>query len=148
MSLIKHILRQVKAYFPMLILSLTLFIGELHTFWETPNPEPPKQNWIWKKPTPMTLQWNIKQASSQLNYILYFIAFYLYGKTPKRKLNVTAVKAFIFFMIVDAIMYFWNYKTYYYGATYMWVIGCGVIVHFWNGKYAERLWNIVKQFGR
>lgn len=85
----------------------------------------------------MTVQWNIKCAADQLNYILYFVAFLLYGKYHNNVNKSTAV-TFICFMVLDAAMHFLNYKTFYYWVVYF------LLAPIWSIVYYKLL-NIDKQ---
>lgn len=105
----------MRKYISSILLSLTLFIGEIHTFWEKSFPK--EQNWIIAKYVPMTVQWNIKYASMQLVVILYFLAFVLY---VKNKVNRTTVLAFLILSILDTALYFYNFKTQSFGSVYLW----------------------------
>lgn len=98
----------MKKYATTLILASTLAIGEIHTFWEK-APER-LENWIITRYEPMTIQWNVKMALDELNVILYFIAAWLFGKFPNNVNRVTII-IFIALAIVDAGLYFWNFKT-------------------------------------
>lgn len=97
------------------ILLLTIALGEVHTFWE--RRDPVYENWILFRYVPMTVQWNVKIAIDQLNYILYFIAAFYYGRYPNR-INKITIKTFIWFMVIDMGMHFYNYKTFDYGYVY------------------------------
>lgn len=97
------------------ILLLTIVLGEVHTFWERQEPE--VENWIIARYVPMTIQWNVKIAIDQLNYILYFVAAFYYGRYPNR-FNKITIKTFIWFMAIDMGMHFYNYKTFNYGYVY------------------------------
>lgn len=120
--------QSLRMYATTYVLLLTIYLGEVHTFWEKQNP-PVIQNWIWRKPTPMSIQWNVKQAVDQLNYILVFVAALLYRKN---KVNRTTLKAFIFYCSVDTLMYFYNYKTFDYGYVYLGVGTIWILMYFWK----------------
>lgn len=122
----------MKRYLPTILLALTLASGEIHTFWSK-SALYETTNWIWKRPTPMALDWNIKYAVLQFNYIIWFVAMFLYGKYPNR-INKTTVIAFICFAILDTIMYFYNYKVYKYGGAYWLFLALWVFTYFWRGK--------------
>lgn len=105
-------------------------IGEIHTLWEKPTQyilidnkwvlsqyskgkweECPQENWIIRRSVPMTIQDNVKKATDELNWMLYMAAFWFFGKFPNRINRVTTL-TFLCFVIADAGLYFWNYKTY------------------------------------
>lgn len=111
----------MRRYAATILLSLTLFIGEVHTYWEGRPLRP--QNWIWKVSREMPLQWNIKYASDQLSFILIALAFVVY--VPNRVNKATAI-AFFYFAVLSGFLYFYNYKTLGYG----WIYICFVIVWF------------------
>lgn len=102
-------------YLTTWILFLTIVLGEVHTFWERQEPE--VENWIIARYVPMIIQLNVKIAIDQVNFILYFIAAYFYGRYPNR-INTITIKTFIWFMVIDMGMHFYNYKTYNYGYVY------------------------------
>jgi hypothetical protein len=119
-------------YITTYLLAATLLIGELHTFWGKgvisveqngkkvllrDGLPVPKENWILFRSVPMTMQKNVKEAGSELIFILYFIAAWFFAKYPNR-VNKTTVLTFICFMVMDAAMYFVNFKTWHYGYIY------------------------------
>lgn len=64
---------------------------------------------------------------------------YLYGVTPKNRVNKEAVTVYLIWVILDTVVYFVNYKTYGYGAMYLWLAAITILVHF--GKDISRyLW--------
>jgi hypothetical protein len=130
----------MKKYATTLILALTIFIGELHTFWERSSYE--AVNWIWKRSTPMALQWNIKFVALQVNYVLWFIAAYYYGKYPNRG-NKTTVITFIWLAVLDMGMYFYNYKTQYFGSVYLWLVVIWLLTYYWKNIW-QYLWKGIK----
>lgn len=117
----------MRRYAATILLSLTLFIGEVHTYWEGRPLRP--QNWIWKVSREMPLQWNIKLASVQLNMILIFLAFLLY--VPNRVNKATAV-TFFWFAVLDTVLYFYNYKTFGYGYLYLVLAVIWLMAYFWH----------------
>lgn len=117
----------MRRYASTILLSLTLFIGEVHTFWERGPLRP--QNWIWKVQREMPLQWNIKFAADQLCFIMLCAAFLLYS--PNRVNRATAV-TFFCFAIIDTLLYFYNYKTYGYGYIYLILTGIWLYAYFWH----------------
>lgn len=76
----------------------------------------------------MSVQQNVKDACDQLNFILYFVAF-LCSFGHANKVNKTTVKTFVIFMVCDAALYFWNYKTYDYYIVYFWLIGIWALIY-------------------
>lgn len=118
-------------YLTTYLLAATILIGELHTFWERSSLQ--VSNWIIFRYVPMSLQWNIKFAADELNPILYFIAFLLYGKYPNR-VNKTTVKTFIWFCTIDAGLYFLNWKTFSYGYMYVALIIIWFVTYHWKYK--------------
>ena len=113
-------------YATTLILASTLIIGEVHTFWEKGSQD--KVNWIINSYQPMTMQWNVKFLCDEINVILYFVAFYLYGKYPNRT-NKATVLSFLFLAIVDMALYFWNFKTIDYHYVYFCLAVCGWMIY-------------------
>lgn len=114
----------MRKYLPTIILGTTLFIGEVHTFWEHGSEK--KVNWVINKSEPMTVQWNVKFLCDEINGILYFIAFLLYGAYPN-KTNRTTVISFLILAFADMGIYFWNFKTvnYYYvylAFVFVWIL--------------------------
>lgn len=99
---------EVKKYLTTLLLATTLFIGEIHTYWEK-APER-YENWIIGRYEPMTIQWNVKFVCEEAIGIIYFIAMWFFAKYPN-KVNRVTVILFICLAIVDAALYFWNFKT-------------------------------------
>lgn len=111
----------MRKYLPSILLASTLLIGEIHTFWEK---KPLRyENWIIDRYVPMTIQWNVKLALDELVIILYFISAWYFAKYPNRANKIT-ISIFIFLAIADALMYFWNYKTYDYHIVYL----CAAVV--------------------
>lgn len=114
----------MKRYATSIILALTLFIGEIHTFWEKAPPR--KENWILDSYQPMTIQWNVKMVAEEIIVVLYFIAMWLFWMYPNR-VNKTSVKTFIVLALADLGLYFWNFKTInfhyvYFGLVAVWII--------------------------
>lgn len=133
-------------YLTTYLLASTLFIGELHTFWES-DPGLEKYNWIWTVQRPMSIQWNIKYLTDQVLPIIYFIAFFYYGKTHN-KVNKTTVLSFLIFVSIDTFMYFYNYKTEGYWKMYLWIPVFWLIIYNWKGKMSDKLWSQMPPFGK
>lgn len=117
-----------------LILALTLTVGELHTYWQGGTT---KQNWIISEYRPMLIEWNVKFAAGQLQFIMYFLAWVLYR--PNR-LNKTTVWAFFWLAIFDTIMYFYNYKLHDFGKIYYWFAAFWALSYY-GKKINNWLWN-------
>lgn len=126
------------------ILVCTLVLGEVHTFWETNQSGREIQNWILNNYKPMSVQWNVKYLTDQILPILYFIAMLKYRRN---RINEATVKTWIYFSILDMIMYFYNYKTYQYGGVYLWVVLIWVLTY-WGKDIASFLWKHIKLWGK
>lgn len=126
----------MKKYLTSMLLWLTIPIGEIHTFWERSKAD--YQNWIVFRYVPMTLQQNFKFVFEELNFVLYFVAFFLYGKTPN-KINKTTVKTFIWFCVIDMGMYFANWKTWGYGYVYVILPFIWVVMYYWNYLWRKNI---------
>jgi hypothetical protein len=127
----------MKKYAVTFLLCATFMISEIHTFWSGNNIV---QNWIWYRPTPMLVQWNVKFAMDQLVWMVIALTIILYGKTrSQNKINHTSVIVFLLWCVFDTFSYFYNYKTFGYFATYFWIIGWWVIIYYWDSKYTRWL---------
>jgi hypothetical protein len=116
-------------YSTTFILMLTVLVGELHTFWENGSTE--VVNWIWSENVPMTVQWNIKYLTNQVNMTLYFVALFLFAYYPNR-VNFATVSAFILFSLVDTLMYLYNFKRYEYGLSYFILLILWILAYLWK----------------
>lgn len=124
----------MRKYLTTILLAATFFISEIHTFWESTSLT--TQNWILRGYAPMTLQWNIKYAAMQANFIIWFVAWLLY--VPNR-VNKTMVVTMLVWAIVDTIMYFYNFKNYQYGPVYLWLAAIFIASFFWD-KWTGFIW--------
>lgn len=115
----------MRRYTSTILIVTSLFIGEVHTFWERRPVE--VQNWIYAKPTPMSVQWNVKFAASELSYLLLALALLLY--TPNR-VNKSTATALVCFAAFNILAYFYNYKTFDYGLLYIVFIIAWIISFF------------------
>lgn len=125
----------MKSYATSLILASTLLIGEIHTFWEKAPVR--YENWIIHAYKPMTVQWNVKFVGEEVNWILFMVAMWYFGRYPNR-VNKITVRVFIAVAIVDLGLYFWNFKT----VDYHYVYFCMVIVWavmYWGKSIKQRL---------
>lgn len=127
-------------YATTIILGITLFLGELHTFWEHPEEYrngvlyqkidgewqvAKKVNWIITKDEPMTMQWNVKMVCDEIIVVLYIIAAFFFGKYPNR-FNKATIIIFIQVAAIDVGLYFWDFKTENYHLVYF----CIAITYF------------------
>jgi hypothetical protein len=117
----------MRKYATTFLIAATLLIGELHTFWER-SPYM-SENWIYAVERPMPLQWNVKLASDQLNFILFAFALFLY--VPNRANRSTAI-TLVCYAFLDTIAYFYNYKTFGYGLIYLILAGIWNLSFFWH----------------
>lgn len=129
-----------KSYLPTLLLSLMYVVGELATLVNWPNRI---ENWILTVHVPMRVDWNVKYASGQIQWIIAAVMFLYYVKTPN-KVNRTSMTVFLLWTIFDTFCYFYNYKTFGYVAMYLWLPLTWVIFYFWSSKHTERLWKLTK----
>lgn len=106
----------MKKYLTTILLASTFFISEIHTYWE--KKPVVVENWIYKANKPMTVQWNVKYASMQVIYIIWFLAWIWY---VPNKVNKAMVSTVFIWTILDTFMYFYNFKNYQYGPVYLWV---------------------------
>ncbi len=104
----------MKQYASTLLVVISMFLGELHTFWEREPLRP--QNWIYAVSREMPLQWNIKFAADQLAYLMIAIAFLLF---VRNRVNMATATALTVFAVLNLGMYFYNYKTFGYGWLYI-----------------------------
>lgn len=90
----------------------------------------------------MSMPWNVKFASLELQAIMLGAAMFFYGKTHN-KYNKKAVLVYICWTIFDALAYIYNYKTFDYWMMYLFL---GIIIFLVNvGKeFRDYLWNISK----
>lgn len=127
----------MKRYATTLILASTLLIGEIHTFWEKLPVR--YENWIIQIYKPLTIQWNVKFVGDELNWILFTIAMWCFGKYPNR-VNKITVGTFIALAIADMGLYFWNFKTVDFHYVYFCMAGIWALIYF---RLAERGISIV-----
>lgn len=66
----------------------------------------------------MSVTWNVRYLSDQVEMILVGFMMYKYGKTPNR-VNYTSVIVFILWAFLDTFSYFYNYKTEGYTVIYL-----------------------------
>lgn len=121
-------MRRLKKYAVGLLLASTFFIAELHNFWAG---DPRMQNWIVAAYKPMTIQWNVKYASDQLNWILIIFAMFLYGfPFSRNRFNHEIVIIYLAWVIFDTVLYFYNFKTVGYGVVYLCLGAIIALVHY------------------
>lgn len=124
----------MRKYLTTILLASTFFISEVHTYWE--KKPVVYENWIIRNYKPMPVQWNVKYASMQAIYIIWFLAWILY--VPNRINRVMVVTVFIW-AILDTILYFYNFKNYEYGPVYLWVGAIFILTLYWN-KWTGWIW--------
>lgn len=82
----------------------------------------------------MFIHWNVKYVSDELWGILMACAILVYK--PNR-INKTTVTAYLYFCIVDAGMYFYNYKLKEYESIYTFLLIAWIIIYNRNGKHTS-----------
>lgn len=123
----------MKKYAVTILLWISLLYSEIHTLFEG---EPVKyENWIIAEYVPMPLQQNVKIATDEGWFIFIFAIMYvaLVGGQNNR-INRTTVKAFIWFCVMDAILYFYNYKGEFYGFNYTFLMIVWILIYNRDGK--------------
>lgn len=128
----------MRPYATTLILALTIFIGELHKFWEYDSTV---QNWIIAEYRPMLIKWNMKYLEVEVSVIAYFCAWLLY---IPNKVNRTTIWAMFWLAVMDVVLYFYNYKTHGFGAVYYWFAAFWIISFYWN-RATNWLWHHIHQ---
>lgn len=103
----------MKRYATTILLWLSVIVSEVHTLFEKSSGV---YNWIVAKYVPMQIQWNVKYAMMELWNVLIFgaIVFWKDNRTNKASAKAMLVVAFL-----DAALYFYNFKTKYYGWVYL-----------------------------
>jgi len=145
----------MKKYLTFILLSSSLLLAELHTFWERKTKienvngvqvqmvkygnewKPIKQeNWILKLYVPMPVQQNVKMTTDEAWYILIFgiMLVLLKRKDQDNRINRTTIKTFICFAIYDALFYFYNYKTKEYSMVYFLLLVTWIIIYIYDGR--------------
>lgn len=119
----------MRQHLTTILFSLSLLVGEIHTFWEGKTVV--IQNWILNVYRPMAVQWNVKFVCMQATALLIAIGFYYYRSN---RLNRTAVVSLVMYQIVDTLLYFYNYKLNGYGWIYIGVVAFGIIYYNWQFK--------------
>lgn len=117
----------MRKYLSTILIGISLFVGEVHTFWEGGAVR--TQNWILKVERPMALQWNIKYVCMQAQGIIIAFALLYYHRN---RINNTVAAAFVFYNIADTVLYFYNYKLYGYGYVYLLIVLFGIIYYYWQ----------------
>lgn len=83
----------------------------------------------------MLIHWNVKYATDELWSILMVCAILVYK--PNR-INKTTVTAYLYFCIVDAGMYFHNYKLRDYESIYTFLLIAWVVIYNVKGRTTNR----------
>ena len=124
----------MRQYATTFVFALIMFLSGLHTFF--PDTVESVQAWQYYHKQPMTLAWNIRYLSDQVIWILYPLCALFW---VNNRINRTTAKCFFLFAVMDAGMYFYNYKTTDYGLVYFWYIGFWLFIH-----YSAWLWRRLK----
>lgn len=128
----------MRRYSTSLLLWLTVTIGELHCLFAQ---VPGQYNWVWRRPTPMSLQWNVWFVGKDLNFILLLLAI---GLWQRNKHNIITLRVFTYFAVIDFFLYFYNHKTYEYGKIYLWMAAAWLLMFYWK-KITSYLWHQLEQ---
>lgn len=130
----------MRKYVTTLILLLSLIVQEVHIFF--PDDVNNQVNLIWMNYKPMTLAWNIRYIENEVLPLLYFMAFYLYVPNFQNRLSV---RVFLYFYIVNLIMYFCDFKAlenYY--KIYLWMAGFWILAYKWK-RITAYLWETLER---
>lgn len=120
----------MRKWWTTILLTVTIFVGELHTFWEGSAGR--VQNWIIAADRPMPLQWNIKYLTDEVSWLLVALAVFLYIPT---RVNKTVSASFIFYQVLSLGLYFYNFKTYGFGFIYLATGVFGIAAWLWIFKH-------------
>lgn len=129
----------MRKYIPTIWLAVMYLAGEAHIIWRLFGFDNSEQNWILVKYMPMSMGWNIKMASGQLQWILASLMVITYPKS-RNKENATSMIVFLLWTIFDTILYFWNYKQIGYFGMYLWLPAAWLLIYYWNSKITKWLW--------
>lgn len=91
---------------PVILLASTYLIGQAYVVFDSKE----VQNWIWMRPTPMPVEWNVKFLSEEINRIIEAVAFYMMLYKAPAIYRLTALE-YLIYRIIDIFAYFYNYKT-------------------------------------
>lgn len=99
----------IKKHLPILILAAIYFIGELYQSFSATD----TSNWIWLIKRPMSIQWNVKFLSEEINWFLAALFCFIVVRRCEQRENelVIATRVFLWWRFFDIILYFINYKT-------------------------------------
>ncbi len=113
----------MKKYRTTLLIWASLLVSELHSLWENCKVN---QNWIFKERVVMSVQWNVKNVTDEIWFIMMALAILVY---EKNRINRTTVLAYTAFCIIDMFMYFYNYKREGYGAVYTFLLIAWILIY-------------------
>jgi len=122
----------MRKYGTTIVLAVIMLVAELHNLFGDVT-----QNWILQRYVPMGVAWNVKQAGLQLIYILYPLAAILYRRN---RINYVTCLSFIWWGVLDTIMYFWNYKANMYAPVYLWVLLFWIVIYSWQEVFNKSKW--------
>jgi hypothetical protein len=98
-----------KKTLPVLLLLSTYLLGEAHHLFSSTE----TQNWIIFAYKPMTIPWNVKYLSEEVNRIIEAISFLLmlYMRKGAEELYILVLIEYLVYRILDIVAYFLNFKT-------------------------------------
>lgn len=113
-------------YATAILISLTFAISGLTCLW---HGQTQIVNWIYARPTPMALEWNVKYLADEINALLIAVSIYTYRANP---VNKSASIAYVFYCAVDIVLYFYDYKTGSYELLYFFLPFITLLAYYWR----------------
>lgn len=110
-------------YLPAILIYSSFVIAELHNFFT---------DRIVNFHHPMPMAWAVKFTTDQIVWLVIATAMVLMTKYKNRE-NTLAAKVLLVWVVIDTVVFFYNYKTYLYGQTY--IILCLIIIIVRKGRY-------------
>lgn len=124
-------------YLPTYLMCLMYAAGEL---WRLGSLR--VSNWFIAYYWPLTEEWNIKYASGELQWLIVSLMVFTYP-SRRYKANSVSIMVFIFWCCVNVWLHFYNFKTQNYEYVYLWLSLAWVLLYFWKGKTADKLWEFL-----
>jgi len=119
--------RNIRANATTLLVVLYCVLGEVHSFF---NDDPTKKvNLIIAAYRPMTWAWNVKYICWEEMLIISWFSMRLY---ISNRVNFTTFKSVLVFFVFDQILYFYSYKTTFFGSVYIWMIFIWLFMFFYR----------------